>query len=240
MSKPNGYTLFQGPSLLDGADIVVIATGIRTKSQNSKTGAMIQTYILRSDMNPLEASKQKLDASICGDCPHRQSTGGACYVNLGHGPAQVYKSYLKGNYPKLNADSPEWDLFKGRMIRFGAYGDPAAVRVSLWAKLAGLSKSFSGYTHQWKNISAAWAPYVMASVDSEEEQIQASLKGFRTFRIKTDELPNRTNEISCPASEEMGKRTTCESCGLCAGISKQAKNITINVHGSWKKRLQTV
>ena len=39
-------------------------------------------------------------------------------------------------------------------------------------------------------------------------------------------------EISCPASDEAGKRTTCERCGLCAGASRAAKDITIIAHGT--------
>ena len=43
MAQANGVILYEGPSMLDGAPIVVIATGIRTGSTNVKTGAMIQT-----------------------------------------------------------------------------------------------------------------------------------------------------------------------------------------------------
>ena len=45
--------IYRGPSLLDGAPIVVIATVTDT---NSKTGAMVQTYIIRSDMPPTDAN----------------------------------------------------------------------------------------------------------------------------------------------------------------------------------------
>ena len=44
-SKPRekGYILYEGPSALDGAPIVVIAT---METSNAKTGAMVQTWIL--------------------------------------------------------------------------------------------------------------------------------------------------------------------------------------------------
>ena len=45
--------IYNGPSLLDGQPIVVIAT---YSNRNKKTGHVVQTYILRSDINPLEAS----------------------------------------------------------------------------------------------------------------------------------------------------------------------------------------
>ena len=47
--KLNGVVLYEGPSVLDGAPIAVIAT---LKSANVKTGDMIQTWIIRSDMHP--------------------------------------------------------------------------------------------------------------------------------------------------------------------------------------------
>ena len=96
--------IYQGPSLLDGSPIVVIALA---KSSNKKTGDMVQTYIIRSDMDPLKASKYGYDYAICGDCKHRgeadpdgtgkQAKKRSCYVTLFHGPLQVYKSYKKGN-----------------------------------------------------------------------------------------------------------------------------------------------
>jgi hypothetical protein len=84
--------IYQGPSLLDGAPIVVIANYSKS---NRKTGGVVQTYILRADMNPLEASKTGADFSICGDCKHKgtpttdktrkTALKRTCYVILGQG-----------------------------------------------------------------------------------------------------------------------------------------------------------
>ena len=46
--------IYNGPSLLDDKPIVVIAT---YSNRNTKTGHVVQTYILREDIHPLEASK---------------------------------------------------------------------------------------------------------------------------------------------------------------------------------------
>jgi hypothetical protein len=51
-SKFTGVILYQGASALDGAPIVVIANRIAAASTNSKTGAMVQTFIIRSDIDP--------------------------------------------------------------------------------------------------------------------------------------------------------------------------------------------
>jgi hypothetical protein len=46
-----------------------------------------------------------------------------------------------------------------------------------------------------------------------------------------------SGEITCPASDEAGKRTDCNSCGLCNGVAREhdaRKSIAINVHGIGK------
>lgn len=77
--------IYRGPSMLDGADIVVLAS---TGSSNVKTGSMVQTWIMRADLHPSEASARKVDSSVCGECPRRHSLGGDCYVQIVHAPAR--------------------------------------------------------------------------------------------------------------------------------------------------------
>lgn len=58
--------------------------------------------------------------------------------------------------------------------------------------------------------------------------------GFRTFRVIQEDDPLDSDEIMCPASAEMGKRTTCDRCGLCSGHADGTdtrKNIAIIDHG---------
>ena len=49
----NGFVVWEGASRLDGSPIVLIVTGLKRKSSNRKTGAMVQSYILRRDVAPL-------------------------------------------------------------------------------------------------------------------------------------------------------------------------------------------
>ena len=56
----NGVILYEGPSLLDGEPIVAILTGLRSSSCNRKTGAMLQTWIMRADVSPAEAGEAQL------------------------------------------------------------------------------------------------------------------------------------------------------------------------------------
>ena len=66
-AMPLGIVLYEGPSMLDGAPIVAIATGIKSRAGNVKTGDMVQVFILRQDMSPNEAQRKGTDGAVCGD-----------------------------------------------------------------------------------------------------------------------------------------------------------------------------
>ena len=228
----NSYLLYEGPSLLDGEPIFVVLTGLKKKSRNKKTGDMLQTYILSARTTPTNALTQGFDYSICGNCPHRYANKGSCYVNIAYAPYTIYKAYKNGSY-KFFTEELLLNL-QGKVLRFGSYGDPAAVPVEVWNRLKPYLSSWTGYTHQWrerpdlKNIC-------MASVDSREEYHEAKTLGWRTFRVLAPTEENITDEIACPASEEAGKLTTCAKCKLCKGTSIKAKDISIRVHGKFSQ-----
>ena len=229
--------IYEGPSLIDGAPIVVIAL---VKSSNKKTGNMVQTYIIRADKDPLTASKYGLDYSICGDCDHRgqldpngegkQAKKRSCYVTLFHGPLQVYKSYKKGNYDTAEDIA---SLGAGRMVRLGTYGDPAAVPSHIWDSLLKDSIGHTGYTHQ-NNIKGADVrpDLTMISADSLQDAQVAWQSKRRTFRIITAVSDKTDNEILCPASEEAGRKSQCNDCKLCMGSHQTAPSIAIVAHGN--------
>jgi hypothetical protein len=243
MKKPNGVVLYRGPSMLDGAPIVVIATGIAKRSRNGKTGDIVQTWILREDMSPKDAVNSGDDASICGNCPHRgtlvtvikngvevtKNVNRSCYVTIFQAPRNIWSSYHRGIYRAYQ----EGDL-AGRKVRLGAYGDPAAVPASVWQDVLATASGWTGYTHQWREHDALQA-YVMASCDTMQDYIDAKTAGWRTFRVRAATDPMASLEIKCPASAEAGKRTSCASCLLCGGTSKLAKDIAIIAHGAASK-----
>ncbi len=66
----------------------------------------------------------------------------------------------------------------------------------------------------------------MASVDSIGEQIEAQAQGWRTFRVRKDSDALLDGEVQCPASKWGGMKTNCADCKLCAGTSRQAKNVS--------------
>jgi hypothetical protein len=237
--------IYSGPSLIDGKPIVAIAIG---KSGNTKTGNMVQTYIIRADVSPLEASKNGEDYSICGNCKHRgvpsidpsrkQAEKRSCYVNLGQGPTIVWKALQRGIYPTVSGHAAIAAIGNGRMVRLGTYGDPAAVPAYIWESLLSEASGHTAYTHQSGVESAQARPdFMMVSADNEEQARIEWSNGNRTFRVvKSTYEIIAGREILCPASKEAGFRTTCNSCGLCGGNAVKAKSIAIVDHGPQRKR----
>jgi hypothetical protein len=261
--EPTGYVLYTGPSAIDGNPIVVIAI---MHSANTKTGDMIQTYIIRSDMSPIDAAADGSDYSICGNCKHRglpsktrrarleairqivdkqerkrkllelgELIGRSCYVNLGQGPRIVFNAFKAGKYKRISPVNPVWGgLVLGRSVRIGAYGDPSAVpnAGNFWRAVIRGSRGHTGYTHQHANaLGEGLRGIVMASVDSPDEYNDAISRGWRTFRVRLQGQELETGEMHCLMSEEMGYRKKCEDCRLCSGSDKQAKSISIPIHG---------
>ncbi len=238
-----GSIIFEGPSLLDDQPIFVAAVW---SSDNRKTGDMLQTYIMRADINPLEASKLGEDYSICGDCKHRgtptldperkQAEARSCYVQLYQGPLVVWREYQAGKYPRMDSMIARADIGRGQRVRLGTYGDPAVVPAVVWEQLIKFSKGWTGYTHQIALPQAqAKAWMTMVSVDSLSEAKAAWRSHQRTFRVvrETSELV-KGQEILCPASAEAGKRVQCAQCMLCGGSHQAARSIAVVAHGAGK------
>ena len=222
----SGFILYNGPSVLDGEPIVVIAT---LKTNNPKTGDMVQTWILRADMSPTEAIAKKADGSICGSCPHRHALGGACYVNPWQAPLAVYKAFQRGSYALL--DQSNAHKLDGRRVRLGAYGDPAAVPYQIWAGLLMITGAkWTGYTHQasHRNFDSRIAGLCMVSADTPKQARQYQNDGFRTFRVKTNEGAMLPDEVYCPADQG----AQCSTCGLCNGRANNGDSVAINIHGA--------
>ena len=229
--KNRGFILYEGESNLDGSPIVVIAT---MATNNPKTGSMVQTWIMRSDINPVEASKLSADSSICGNCSLRHSLGGACYVNIGQAPNAIYKAYKRGNYARFDS-AIHGELFAKRKVRLGAYGDPAAVPFEIFEEIVNLSRGHTGYTHQFnhKNFDKRYLEICMVSADTLTIANKAQALNARSFRVIASDSPEpQTGEIECLSDSE---GLSCIECGLCNGKQDSA-SIYIRAHGSRANR----
>lgn len=224
--------------MLDGAPIVAIVTGIQRPSANVKTGKMVQLWIMRRDLPPVEALRAGADVSVCGGCPLRgdgTGKGRACYVQLERAPLTVWRAYKRGVYPKVSASDAR-QVLAGRAVRLGAYGDPAALPLALVRELVADARMWTGYSHQWRDCDPAWAGLVMASVESLTGMEQAHAMGYRTFRVAgADEPMAGTGEVECAATRERNP-LQCDSCGMCAGTRQGATpgavSIAIRAHGA--------
>jgi hypothetical protein len=246
-----GVIFYAGPSLLTGDPIVAIATGLEGGSLNAKTGPMVQTWVIRPDLAPMDAKRANVDDAVCGDCAlrGRDGRGSACYVPAWQGPLNVYKRFRNDDYPTVDAADLAACL-EGRTVRLCAYGDPAAVPVVVWQGAVSAAAGWVGYTHQWRTCDRALQAICMASVESRVDMLAARRAGWRTFRIRRvdDDLIRAADfalslrapfassffvplEFACPASDEGGHRTTCTRCQLCRGTSSPARHVAIVAHG---------
>lgn len=248
-----GMIVYHGPSKYDGKQIVVILVKPDSKS-NRKTGDVVQQYILRADVDPLEASRIGADFSVCGNCKHRgtpapdKTTGVAsnrtCYVQLFQGPMRVYRAFKRGNYIAAETIEQVRAFIDDSMLRLGAYGDPASLPEGLNELLIELSGDHVSYTHGHTvddTLGDHAAKYSMVSADSIDDALRAHSKGFRTFRV----IPISTyrengngallkNEILCPSE----KGVQCIDCKLCNGTKYNGKSIAIIAHGPLRNKVQ--
>lgn len=262
MSQITSGIIYRGPSLLTGEPIVVVFT---TASRNPKTGAMLQTWILRDGIDPRVASQSGQDTAICGHCPLKGDAITSpnsftainpkfdkkrgkhyigiplakerpCYVNIGVTVMPIYNGLQRGIYPTLT-DAQIREAGAGKVVRLGAYGDPVMVPGEVWDNLIADASGFTGYSHQWRQEGADFRPeQTMASADSLEYAKLAWDAGYRTFRVVNSVHDLQDNEILCPASKEGGYKTTCANCQLCAGTTcKSPKSVAIVVHGHGSK-----
>lgn len=227
MANP-GVVLYRGPSVLDGEPIICVAT---FNSKNAKTGDMIQTWILREDVSPTVAVALGKDTSICGRCPHRHFSGGACYVLPFQAPTVVFNNYHLGTYDKL--DTTTLKRFLGRKIRLGSYGDPAAVPYHVWLGVVGLCNGHTGYTHQLNHecFDMKLTDFCQISVETSAQYRDAVENNLGTFRVIPEGGKLHDGEMMCP--NEIYK-LQCVACGLCDG--RHQHRIAITVHGSKKPR----
>lgn len=173
--------------------------------------------------------------SNCLDCPMREY--GKCYTHKymqTMGFLSMLKSVVKvyptwDSIPELTESihNSIVELSVDRYVRFGSYGEPVLHGIDLVSDIADVSKSWTGYTHQWKKFPK-FADYFMASTHSEDEEKQANQIGWRSFVTVSS---STTSFVNCPASKEGGNKTSCDKCGLCSGRKgKGEKSIFILEH----------
>jgi hypothetical protein len=256
--KPSGVVLYRGKSMLGGDDdIVVVAT---LHSDNRKTGNMIQVWILMADMDPYEAIRRNRNQGVCGKCffqgtwnPETEKyEARVCYVNLGHAPLQIYRSYQQGRYPEYWPGDHD-SLFLCRKIRWGAYGDPAAVPIPVIRRFLRLCAfDRTGYSNQlfWidRRRAETLAQWFMCSCHTPAQLAEAERRGWRAFLTVPDEVLDKRPRQRTPAWQKAidcciecpytSHGVACVDCRLCNGYESSAKSVFIGAHGAVGRNLK--
>lgn len=235
----SGVVVWEGPSPIDGAPIVHILTGLNhLVSRNRKTGAQVQSFIMRSDVDPVTAVREGLDVSVCGNCKmrgHDGFKGRRCYVVMIQSPTTVFNAFKRGIYPYVSEKNLA-RLLRGRSLRMSAYGEPWMLPIDHVEKLEGMAGSHTGFIHGWKEADPAFSKYCMASCETMAEAEEARALGYKSFRVITPEDPTpaiRNTEATCPGSVEAGEVLQCLDCEACGGTTGKGRgSMTIRYHGS--------
>ena len=228
---------------IDGQNLFVINKAKTANKKITDGSKIVQTYTFSLKQWVLATTTQgfkmkdffALDGSNCLDCPFSVSSGsGGCYTHK----FQQYSGMLKmlrsiGSDALTPLDKEKYrnimDMSHDTYIRFGTYGEPSLLPIELVESMSLLSKSWTGYTHQWKQEWAGeYGKFFMASTHNQEESIVANGVNYRSF-IATK--VGNEDAVGCPASKEMGFKTNCAKCGLCSGTEgKGKKDIKILEH----------
>lgn len=224
-------------------DTITIVTQNSTSNKKiaSPGEKIVQTYHFSREQYEIAQGKTTMreffshDGKVCFDCPFAVSNGAklsACYTHK----MMQYSGFLSSlrSIGKLSSfdDIPEYDgeiganiidMCEGRYVRFGTYGEPSLMPISLVGCMVAVAKSWTGYTHQWSK-KPEYAPYFMASTHTMDEERVATLIGYRSFVASPIPI---SQFISCPASEEMGFKSNCSKCGLCSGTQGKGKKSVI-------------
>lgn len=211
----------------------------------TKKEKIVQTYSFSRDQFEIAKERTNMktffsaDGSVCMDCPFAVSNGAklsACYT---HKLMQYsgFLSMLRGihkthlyweSIPELTNEisAKLIDLCADKYVRFGTYGEPSLIPVNLVKSIVEVSKSHTGYTHQWAK-KPEFAQFFMASVHNTFGEGIARKMGYRSFVATKSSIKEFTQ---CPASNEAGFKSNCSKCGLCSGTRKGTKSIVILEH----------
>lgn len=238
-SKHNTVCVWTGPSQRDGQPVIVLVSGLEAtlaklakgeaKSDNRKTGAMLQVAILLRDVHPEAASSPRqalgLDEGICGDCKLRPIVFASlkadgltplgskpCYVKkTQHGLSGMWESYQRGNVPHCQPEVvAQFIQSYGLSVREGTYGDPAFIPYSVWETLSPEDYRPVGtsYTHDWQNPdSQGLSARSMASIDP----MMAFTQGTTSLELKrqANGLGFRTYRVITEGDELDGDEIIC-------------------------------
>ena len=245
-SKANMRTEF-----IIGDTLCVVRLGNTTNDKIAPPGEkIIQTYHYSRAQFENAQSKTSMqsffskDGDVCLDCPYAMSNGSdlkGCYTHK----VRQY-SGMVSQLRSIGSKYESWDsipkyddkigadvvaMCNGRYVRFGTYGEPSLMPISLLRCISVVAKTWSGYTHQWdKPWAYAYRDFFMASTHDVEQTTMAETMGWRAFMDDSTHTKH-DGMVNCPASSEAGYKSSCSKCALCSGVrGKGSKSVYIFNH----------
>jgi hypothetical protein len=228
---------------LEDGNVFVISKSKTSNKKISDGSALVQTYTFSYEQWLLATTSRgfgmkeffALDSNNCMDCPYSGNQGkGGCYThkfNQYVGFLSMLRSISRDDLSPMDGYKNQeiLKMCKDTYVRFGTYGEPSLLNYWLVTNMANVSKSWTGYTHQWKKVWASpYNKYFMASTHNKEETQRARDNNYRSFIASTT---GTEDAVTCPASAEAGFKSNCASCGLCSGmVGKGNKDIKILEH----------
>lgn len=191
-------------------------------------------------MHPHESRSTGADSSNqCAGCP--LASGNGCYVSVNPLSAIWRKHTSPNPYEPMSMGTPEWrKFFRGKAVRFGAYGNPSMLPLAMVESIAKLARKHTGYFHDWHSMpverARAYGRFFMASCESHNYERAQDL-GLRTFTTQpiAGDVPKDAG-MECLADSH---GLSCAECGLCDGTNRRngrLPNVWIRVHGYQTKK----
>jgi hypothetical protein len=218
-----------------GGEAYVVATGLTRPSANRKVGPSVQIWILPVEMLTNKFSQQHVcklgeTGTGCSLLPKEVGGQGGCYV----AKMPLYNLVKACKEKRVPIWNGETEIFRNKFVRFGAWGEPVLIPLTIVERLIGVASGHTGYTHLWGlREYQAYRNYYMASVHTPQDAQRAHSMGWRYFSssrqlIDPQQFPTKT--VQCPYDSS---GLQCVDCRLCGGTAtKQVYSIQIAAHGT--------
>ena len=228
----------------DEKNIFVVSKNKTSNKKISDGKPLVQTYTFSKEQYHLATTSKgfgmkkffALDESNCMDCKFSGNQGeGGCYTHKFNQYVGFLSMLRSIKIEQLTAITVSKviaiiELCKDTYVRFGTYGEPSLLPLSMVKSMADVASNWTGYTHQHdKKFAQGYKDFFMASTHTQEESTNRTSDGWRSFIAL--ESGTDADAISCPASKEAGVLSNCSKCSLCSGaIGKGKKNVKILLH----------
>lgn len=220
---PDHVVAWRGKSKLNGTEILLVLYAFNGRT-NQKSGCMIETAILVADRCPRDAARDGSDVAVCGYCPARQTNRGWCYRT----PGREYREHQTWDKIRdLPGDLAHvCDVVRrsGLPIRFGSYGDPAAVPYEVLKRLVDASGGrISGFTHSWShpNFDPRLFEFLSASIEfpQEGQELKRLFPSVKTYRVILDKAAVLPGEEPCTGGPKEDDNHCCVCPSPCRGMA---------------------